>query len=77
MTDTTLKPKRTWGQSQVAYLAALAERPVKVAFADGKVLNGVLTGVDTYEIFVRVNDREVMVTKGAIKYIHPATSKHT
>ncbi len=71
MTDKTPKPKRNWGQNQVRYLAALEDKPVKVAFLDGKMLKGILTGVDTYEIFVRVNGQEIMIAKGSIKYIHP------
>jgi len=46
---------------------------VTVVFNDGKAMKGELTGVDTYEIFVRqANGLEVLISKGAIKYLHPA-----
>ena len=68
------KPKRNWGQNQASYLAALEGKQVTVAFADGKALRGELTGVDTYELFIKQsNGLEVMVSKGAIRYLHPAT----
>ena len=67
------KSKRNWGQSQAAYLAALEGKQVTVVMADGKALKGELTGVDTYEIFLRQsNGLELMISKGAIKYLHPA-----
>ena len=67
------KPKRNWGQSQAGYLAALEGKPVTVVFLDGKALKGELTGVDTYELFVKqANGLELMISKGAIKYLHPA-----
>lgn len=68
------KPKRNWGQSQAGYLAALEGKQVTVVLADGKALKGELTGVDMYEIFIKQsNNLEVMINKGAIKYLHPAT----
>ena len=67
------KPKRNWGQHQAKYLAALEGKQVTVVFADGKALKGELTGVDTYELFIKqANGLEVMISKGAIKYLHPA-----
>jgi sRNA-binding regulator protein Hfq len=67
------KPKRNWGQSQAEYLAALEGKQVTVVFMDGKAMKGKLTGVDTYEIYVRQpNGLEVMISKGAVKYLHPA-----
>jgi len=67
------KPKRNWGQNQAEYLAALEGKQVTVVFADGKALKGELTGVDTYELFIRQSKGlEVMINKGAIKYLHPA-----
>jgi len=67
------KPKRNWGQNQAEYLAALEGMQVTVVFADGKALKGELTGVDTYELFIRQSKGlEVMINKGAIKYLHPA-----
>jgi len=67
------KPKNNWGQNQAAYLAALQGRQVTVVFLDGKALKGELTGVDTYELFVRqANGLEIMISKGAIKYLHPS-----
>ena len=69
------KPKRNWGKSQADYLAALESKQVTVVFVDGKALKGELTGVDTYEIFIRqANGLEVMISKGAIKYLHPASA---
>jgi sRNA-binding regulator protein Hfq len=68
------KPKRNWGRSQAEYLAALEGKQVTVVFADGKALKGELVGVDTYEVFIKqANDLEVMISKGAIKYLHPAS----
>jgi len=70
------KPKRNWGQNQAEYLAALEGKHVTVVFADGKALKGELTGVDTYELFIRQsNGLEVMISKGAIKYLHPASAE--
>jgi sRNA-binding regulator protein Hfq len=70
------KPRRNWGQSQANYLAALKGKWIKIAFTDGKVLKGVLTGVDTYELFVKpVRGPEVWIGKGAIKYLHPISSE--
>jgi sRNA-binding regulator protein Hfq len=70
------KVKRNWGQSQARYLAALEGKEVTVVFADGKALKGELIGVDTYEVFIRqANGLEVMINKGAIKYVHPATAE--
>ena len=70
------KPKRNWGQGQARYLAALEGKQVAVVFADGKALKGELVGVDTYEIFIKqANGLEVMVSKGAIKYLHPAAAE--
>jgi sRNA-binding regulator protein Hfq len=67
------KLKRNWGQSQASYLAALEGKQVTVVFADGKAMKGELTGVDTYEIFIRQGGGlEVIISKGAIKYLHPA-----
>jgi len=70
------KPKSNWGQNQAAYLAALQGRQVTVAFLDGKALKGELTGVDTYELFIKQsNGLEIMISKGAIKYLHPASDE--
>lgn len=70
------KPKRNWGQSQAQYLAALEGKQVTVVLADGKALKGELTGVDTYELFIKQsNNLEVMIGKGAIKYLHPASTE--
>ena len=70
------KPKRNWGQNQAEYLAAMEGKQVTVVFADGKALKGELTGVDTYEIFIKQpNGLEVMISKGAIKYLHPSSAE--
>ena len=72
----TEKPKRNWGQSQAGYLAALEGKQVTLVFADGKAIKGELTGVDTYELFVKqANGLEVMINKGAVKYVHAATAE--
>lgn len=69
----TEKPKTVWGQSQAAYLAGLKGERVTIVFADGKALKGTLTGVDTYDLFIRQNSGlEVMISKGSVKYLHPA-----
>jgi len=65
------KPKRNWGQNQAAYLAGLEGKQVAIVFLDGKALKGELTGVDTYELFIKLESgREVLVSKGGIKYLH-------
>jgi sRNA-binding regulator protein Hfq len=67
------KPKRNWGQNQANYLAALEGKQITVVFADGKALKGELVGVDTYELFIKQSKGlEVMIGKGAIKYLHPS-----
>ena len=44
-----------------------------MVFADGKAMKGKLTGVDTYELYIeQSNGLEVMINKGAIKYLHPS-----
>ena len=54
----------------------LAPNVFLVVFADGKAIKGELTGVDTYELFVKqVNGLEVMINKGAVKYVHAATAE--
>ena len=64
MTGQKTKPPRTRGQNQAAYLGALQDRWVKIGFIDGKTLKGVLTGVDTYELFVApAHGPEVMIAK--------------
>jgi len=74
--EKTKKPKPNWGQSPAAYLAALEGRQVTVVFNDGKAMKGELTGVDTYEVFLKQsNGLEVMISKGAIKYLHPAAAE--
>ena len=56
----------------VPYLVALENQAVKVAFSDGKVLRGTLTGVDTYKILNKPErGPEVLISKGAIKYLQP------
>ncbi|MFZ5915456.1 MAG: hypothetical protein ACOYZ7_00805 [Chloroflexota bacterium] len=76
MSNKEEKPKRTWGQSQAEYLAALQGRQVTVVLMDGKALKGELSGVDTYELFVRqATGLEVMVNKGAVKYVHPSPAE--
>jgi sRNA-binding regulator protein Hfq len=58
-------------ESQAGYLAALEGKQVTVVMTDGKAMKGELTGVDTYEVFLRQsNGLEVMIKKGAI--LHPA-----
>jgi sRNA-binding regulator protein Hfq len=63
---------RNWGQDQTTYLAALGNQRIKVVFLDGKVIRGTLSGVDRYEIFVKpARGPEVLVCKGALKYVQP------
>jgi sRNA-binding regulator protein Hfq len=76
MSNDEKKPKRNWRQSQAGYLAALKGKQVAVAFPDGEALKGELTGVDTYELFIKQSQGlEVMVSKGAIKYLHPVPAE--
>lgn len=61
--------------SPVANWRLRTNRQVTVVLADGKALKGELTGVDTYKLFVKQSDGlEVMINKGAIKYLHPAAT---
>jgi len=69
------KPKTSqrWGISAAEFYAALKEQPVQVALGDGKVIVGVLIGVDTYDLMLRTKDnRQVLVAKHAAKYVMPA-----
>lgn len=61
------KPKRNWGQSQAAYLSALEGKQVTVVFNDGKAMKGELTGVDTYEVFLRQSN--------GLEVVRPVRSK--
>jgi sRNA-binding regulator protein Hfq len=65
-------PSPYWGRDQAAFLAGLQDKPVAIAFLDGKGFRGTLVGVDPYNLFVQSNGREVMVPKHAIRYIHAA-----
>lgn len=72
MSEKREKPKAVWGQSQAAYLANLKGQQVTIVFPDGKAIKGALTGVGTFEIFVtQSSGLELMIHKGAIKYLHP------
>ena len=52
-------------------MRTLEGKTIKVAFLDGKALSGELVGVDTYELFIKPSrGPEVMIAKGAIKYLH-------
>ena len=80
MAEKKEKPKlqTRWGQSQAAYLLNLRDKPVTVVMIDGKALKGTLTGVDTYEIFIRQDGGlEILIPKGAVKYLHPMTAKNS
>ncbi len=66
---------KKWGQNQSDYLIVLKDKWIKIAFTDGKVIKGVLTCVDVYEIFIKpAKGPEVMVSKGAIKYLHQTST---
>ncbi|MCR4408093.1 MAG: LSM domain-containing protein [Anaerolineae bacterium] len=76
MSNEKKKAKRNWGQNQAEYLAALEGKQVTVVFVDGKALKGELTGVDTYELFIKQsNGLEIMISKGTIKYLHPSSEE--
>lgn len=76
MNNERKKAKRNWGQNQAEYLAALEGKQITVVFVDGKALKGELTGVDTYELFIRQsNGLEIMISKGTIKYLHPSSEE--
>lgn len=67
------KAKTVWGQRQAQYLADLQDQQVTIVFQDGKALQGALVGVDQFFLFIRqTSGLEVMVSKGAVKYLHPA-----
>jgi len=69
---TSEKPKQT----QNRFLRKLEGREVLVVFLDGKAVQGILTGHDTYNLFLRREDGlEVAVFKHAIKYVHAAPAK--
>jgi sRNA-binding regulator protein Hfq len=60
-----------WGQSHDYFLASLRGKWVKIVLRGEEVLKGVLTGVDRYEVFIKPSEGpEIMVHKGAIKYMH-------
>jgi sRNA-binding regulator protein Hfq len=76
MNDEEKRPRRNWGRSQAEYLAALNGKQIAIVFGDGKAMKGELVGVDTYELFIRqTHGLEVMISKGAIKYLHPALAE--
>jgi sRNA-binding regulator protein Hfq len=63
-------------QNQNRFLRKLEGKEVLIVFLDGKAVQGVLTGHDTYNLFVRREDGlEVAVFKHAIKYVHAAPRK--
>jgi sRNA-binding regulator protein Hfq len=52
-------------------LTSLRGKWVKIILRGGVVLQGILTGVNTYELFIQPSKGpEIMVNKGAIKYMH-------
>ena len=62
---------RGWGWSQQKFLDELRDEWIKVVFMDGKVIKGVLIGVDKFDIFIQpVNEPKVMISKGGIRYLH-------
>lgn len=58
--------------TEARYIGRLIGKPVMLVFTDGKALKGTLLGFDTYNYFVRQGDLEIMIFKGALKYLHPA-----
>jgi sRNA-binding regulator protein Hfq len=64
------KPPAEWGISAADFFFSLREKPVKVVTLDGKVYDGILLGVDKYDIIFRQADGSlVLMPKHAIKYI--------
>ena len=59
-----------WGHDQGTFLAGLRDKPVAVCFLDGKGIKGTLVGVDPYNIFVQLSDKDVTILKHAIRYVH-------
>jgi sRNA-binding regulator protein Hfq len=59
--------------TQNRFLRKLEGKEVLIAFVDGKAVQGILTGYDIYNLFLRREDGlEVAVFKHAIKYLHAA-----
>ena len=59
-----------WGRDQGTFLAGLRDKSITVAFLDGNELKGTLVGADPYNLFVQLSDKEVMILKHAIRYVH-------
>ena len=63
-------------QTQNRFLRNLAGSEVLIVFLDGKAVQGILTGHDTFNLFLQREDGlEVSVFKHAIKYMHAASRK--
>jgi sRNA-binding regulator protein Hfq len=64
------KPPETWGVSTADFFFSLREKPIKVVTLDGKVYDGILLGVDKYDIIFKQPDGQlVLMPKHAVKYI--------
>jgi small nuclear ribonucleoprotein (snRNP)-like protein len=63
-------------QNQSRFLRKLVGKEVLIVFLDGRVVQGVLTAFDTYNLFLQREDGlEVAVFKQSIKYVHAAPGK--
>lgn len=63
-------------QNQNRFLRKLEGEEVLIVFLDGKAVQGVLIGYDTYTLFLKREDGlEVAVFKHAVKYMHAASKK--
>jgi sRNA-binding regulator protein Hfq len=72
----THEENETPKQNQNRFLRMLEGQEVFLVFLDGKAVQGVLTGFDTYTLFLQREDGlEVAVFKHAIKYMHAAPKK--
>lgn len=64
---------KIWGITSAEFLGVLRGRDVQIITLDGKAYNGVLMGVDTYDVIIRqTNGNMVLIAKHAVKLITAA-----
>jgi sRNA-binding regulator protein Hfq len=64
------KPPEKWGVSSAEFFWDRREKTIKIVTLDGKVYEGLLLGVDQYDIIFRQGDGAlVLMPKHSIKYI--------
>lgn len=61
------------GIKAAEFYAALFNQPVQVSVVTGKVFQGVLVGVDQYDIILRQESGlQLLLAKGNVVYVHRA-----